>query len=57
MSAPRIFPGATDSNHPASEGGVQVVSIRDCASEAILESRFRDRTEDHAQNQGGVVIG
>jgi hypothetical protein len=57
MSAPRILPGATDSNHPANEGIVQVVSIRDRASEATLESRFRDRTGNHTRNQGGVVIG
>ena len=47
----------TDPNHPANEGVVQVGSIRDRGSEAILENRLRHRTGVQDQNKEGVVIG
>ena len=50
------FPLTTDSNRPASWEGVQVKSIRDRGSEAILESRLRARTGVQAQYKGEVVI-
>ena len=47
----------SESNHPANEGVVQVVSIRDRGSAAILESRLQARTGVQARNKAGVVIG
>ena len=51
------FALTTDSARPAKWEGVQVVSIRDRGSAAILESRLRARTGVQARNKGGVVIG
>ena len=51
------FSRTADSNHPANEGVVQAVSIRDRGSASILESRLRARPGVQVRNQGGVVIG
>jgi hypothetical protein len=47
----------SDSNDPAKRRVVQGVSIRNRASEGVLERRLRAQTGVQAQNAKGIVIG